>query len=212
MRRAHLLLVGLGTLGCGGYGSPVAFPVANAQYGELVPLTLQPCAQAVQLAIADLRPERSVIGQRYMQNTPGTRYPIQMQGDALVYVGNALTLRLQQAGATAPNTSQATMSIQLMQLMIDESIFFNSEYSAQTALQIVLKDSGSAQSCWQGQVYATASNYGRSASTVNYQETLDRLMDAVMTQLVKAPGFSDALCGRCTRPTATVSHWPSPAP
>jgi hypothetical protein len=207
MRRAHLLIVGcLGTLGCGGYGSPVSFPVANAEYGKLVPLALPPCAQAVQLAMTDLRRDLSVIGQRYMQNTPGTRYPIQMQGDALVYVGNALTLRLQQAGATAPNTSQATMSVQLMQLMIDESIFYNSEYSAQTSLQIVLKNSGSAQSCWQGQVSATASNYGISASTVNYQETLDRLMDAAMTQLVQAPGLSDALCGRCMNPTALVSH------
>jgi hypothetical protein len=147
-----------------------------------------------------------LIGQRYMENTPDTRYPIQMQGDALVYVGNALNLRLQQAGARAPNTSQATLSVQLLQLMLDEAIFFNSTYNAQTTLQIVLQSPGSAQACWQGQVYATASNYGHSASTVNYQETLDRLMDAAMTQLVKAPGFSDALCGKCTNASAAVGH------
>jgi hypothetical protein len=205
VRRAPLLLVYFGTVACGGYGSPASFPVATAQYGKLVPLALPPCAQAVQLALADLRPDLWVIGQRYMENTPGTRYPIQMQGDALVYVGNALSLRLQQAGAVAPNSSQATLNVQLLQLILDESIFYNSEYSAQITLAIVLKSSGSALPCWQDQVYATASNYGRSASTENYQETLDRLMDAAMTQLVKAPGFSDALCGKCTNSPA-VSH------
>lgn len=205
MRRAHLLLVCLSTVACGGYGSPASFPVATAEYGKLVP-QLPPCAQAVQLALEDLRADRSVIGQRFMEKTPGTRYPIQMQGDALVYVGNALTLRLQQAGATASGGSQATLSVQLLQLTIDESIFYNSEYTAQTTLQLALKSSSRPQPCWQGQVYATASNYGASASTVNYQETLDRLMDAAIAQMVKTPGFPDALCGKCMGLATTVSR------
>src|SRR5450755_152244 len=79
MRRSHLFLVCLGTVGCGGYGSPASFPVTTAEYGKLVP-RLPPCAQAVQLVLEDLRADRSVIGQRFMENTPGTRYPIQMQG------------------------------------------------------------------------------------------------------------------------------------
>jgi hypothetical protein len=200
------LLLSSGAVACGGYGSSASFPVATAQYSKPVPLALPPCAQEVQLAMTDQRPDPSVIGQRYMQDTPGTRYPIQMQGDALVYVGNSLVLRLKQAGANAPNTSQATMSIELMQLFIDESIYYNSEYTAVTTLHIVLKNASSSQPCWQGQVSATATNYGKSANAVNYQETLDRLMDAAIAQLVKAPGFAEALCAKCTSPAAPVTR------
>jgi hypothetical protein len=206
MRYFLLLLLSSAAVACGGYASPASFPVATAQYSKPVPLTLLPCAQQVQLAMTDQRPDPSVIGQRYMESTPGTRYPIQMQGDALVYVGNSLALRLQQAGANAPNTSQTTMSVELRQLFIDESIYYNSEYTALTTLYIVLKNTSSPQPCWQGQVNATATNYGKSAYPVNYQETLDRLMDAAIAQLVKTPGFAEALCGKCTGPPAAVTR------
>jgi hypothetical protein len=206
MRYFLLLLLCSGALACGGYASPVSFPVGTAQYSKPVPLTLPPCAQEVQLAMTDQRLDPSVIGQRYMENTPGTRYPVQMQGDALVYVGNSLALRLQQAGANVPNTSQATMSVELRQLFIDESIYYNSEYTALTTLYIVLKNAGSSQPCWQGQVNATATNYGKSANAVNYQETLDRLMDAAVAQLAKTPGFAEALCAKCTSPPAPVTR------
>jgi hypothetical protein len=201
-----LLPVAFGAVACGGYGSPASFPPASTQYGSPVPLTLPPCAQAVQVALTDQRSDPSVIGQRYMENTPGTRYPIQMQGSALVYVGDALVLRLKQAGATAPSASQGTLAVELVQLLIDEKIFYNSEYSAQTTLRLVLTTPYSGQACWQGQVNASASNYGISASTVNYQETLDRLMNAAVAELVKAPGFADALCGKCSNPTPSLSR------
>ena len=200
MRYFLLLFLSSGLLACGGYGGPAAFPAATTQYGSPVPRTLPPCAQAVQLALTDQRPDPSVIGQRYVESTPGTRYPIQMQGSVLVFVGDALVLRLKQAGAIAPNSSQGTLVVELLQLMIDEKIFYNSEYSAQTTLHLVLKTPAAVEPCWQGQVNASASNYGKSASTENYQETLDRLMDAAVAELAKAPGLADALCGRCTAP------------
>jgi hypothetical protein len=206
MRHFLLLLLSSAAVACGGYGGPAAFPPATSQYGNPVPLTLPPCAQAVQVSITDHRANPSVIGERYVENTPTVRYPIQMQGDALKYVGDALVLRLNQTGATAPNSSQGTLAVELLQLMIDEKIFYNSEYSAHMALHLVLKSPAAAQPCWEGQVNASASNYGQSASTVNYQETLDRLMDAAIAELVKAPGFSEALCGRCTSPTPPVTR------
>jgi len=121
-----------------------------------------------------------------------------MTGDVSTYVQNALTVRLKQVGAVAANTSNETMSVDLSQLMLSENVGHSSDYSAEVTFQAVVKRPGSAQACWQGPVHASATNLGSSGSTENYQETLDRVMDAATGELVRAAGFADALCGKCS--------------
>jgi hypothetical protein len=205
MRYFLVLACSVGSLACGGYGAPTYFPASSAPYGKPMLLSLPPCAQSIQIFVTDHRANPTVIGQRYEEGTPSVLYPIQLQGDTAAYVRNALGTRLQQSGANAPNTSRETLVVELLQLMIDEKIFYNSEYNAQTNFQAAIwRPDNTVQPCWQRQIIATASNYGKSASIVNYQETLDRLMDAAISELVKAPGFAEALCGQCG--AAPASH------
>ncbi|MGO9767519.1 MAG: hypothetical protein ACLPM8_17920 [Myxococcaceae bacterium] len=202
MRRSLLVVCALAAVACSHSPvAPISFPASNAQFGKPMSPSLPPCAQAVTVSVADHRANPAVIGERHPQETPTVQYPIQMTGDVSTYVQNGLTLRLKQAGAIAPNASQETMSVDLTQLYLSESVGHSSDYSADMTFQAVVKRPGSAQACWQGPVRASATNFGSSGSTENYQETLDRVLDAAMVELVRAAGFADALCGKCT-----VSH------
>jgi hypothetical protein len=198
MHRSLLVVCSFAAVACGHSPvGPISFPASNAQFGKPLLPSLPPCAQAVTVTVMDHRANPSVIGERHPQETPTVQYPIQMTGDAPTYVGNALTIRLKQAGAVAPNTAQETLSVDLSQLTLSENVGRSSDYSAVVSFLAVVKQPGSTQACWQGPITANATNFGSSGSTENYQETLDRVMDTATTNLVISPGFADALCGKC---------------
>jgi hypothetical protein len=56
---------------------------------------------------------------------------------------------------------------------------------------------GSPEPCWTGRVEGTGHNYGRSGVPENYDEALNRALDAALGKLVAMDGFFDALCDHC---------------
>jgi len=149
--------------------------------------------------VTDIRDNPSVVGRRYEQSSPTVDYPIRIQGDVPAYVRAGLDRALRVFSTSTGRPGAATLALTVTQLTVEEAIVHNSDFKGQVLLEAVLT-SPSGQSCWKGVGRGSSINAGRAGNTENYVETLNLALDRAVASLLAAPGFTDALCGRCSAP------------
>lgn len=125
-------------------------------------------------------------------------YPIKMQGDPGAYVRSGLEVAMQAAGGAPAGKTPSNLAITITEIALEEKTFYNAEFKGRIGLDAVLNRPGSSNACWSGRVSGNGQNYGKAGNPKNYQETLNRALDEASAQLLSAPGFADALCGKCS--------------
>jgi len=173
--------------------------VFRAEYSptEEAPAALRSCAAPLTLDVSDVRKDRKVVGRRFAEGRPGDEFPIQMTGDSVSYVQQALERAFERAGRPVGGETAARFSVAVTQLNIEEKVFRNAEYDGQVMMEVSLTYPGASRPCWKDRIRGVGENYGRAASPVNYQETLNRALDAATKELFDRTDFNDALCGKC---------------
>ncbi len=190
-----LPLLSLTAIACAGPSKgPVSFPAIYAPSGNLT--ALPSCAAASKIDVADGRKSKSiVVGRRFEEGAPNVDYPIQMEGELAPQLRSGLERIFKRS--VANDDSSQELDFTLRELFLEEKVFRNAEYDGRLALEAVVKAPGSSKTCWKGEVVGLGENYGKAGNPENYQQTIGRALDAAVAELVKAPGFSDALCGTC---------------
>ncbi len=194
---ASLLLV---VFACAGpRQGEMTFPAAyfSPHVGGLPP-PVPACASPVRLQVTDARQIPSVVGRRFEEEKPTVEYPIKMQGDPAAYVRSGLQGALQAAAGAPAGKAPASLAITITEIALEEKTFYNAEYRGRIGLDAVLTHPASSNACWSGRVSGNGQNYGKAGNPKNYQETLNRALDDANAQLLSAPGFTDALCGKCS--------------
>jgi hypothetical protein len=199
MPRLCVAFLSLVVFACAGPSKgEITFPAAYFRSGESLPPAVPSCTAPIQVVATDARPTPSVVGRRFEEEKPTVEYPIKMQGDAGAYVRNGVEKALQAAGGAPAGKAPANLAITITQIAVEEKTFYNAEFTGRMGLEVVLTRPTSSEPCWSGRVSGSGRNYGKAGNPTNYQETLNRALDDATAQLLRAPGFADALCGKCS--------------
>jgi hypothetical protein len=177
----------------------ITFPASyfSPHVGGLPP-PVPACASPVTLQVTDPRQTSSIVGRRFEEEKPTVEYPIKMQGDPAAYIRSGLEPALQAAGGAAAGKTPANLAISITEIALEEKTFYNAEFRGRIGLDVLLTQPASSNACWSGRVSGSGQNYGKAGNPKNYQETLNRALDEASAQLLSAPGFADALCGKCS--------------
>ncbi len=199
MPRLCVAFLSLVVVACAGPSKgEMTFPAAYFRSGESLPPAVPSCTGPIQVVVTDARPTSSVVGRRFEEEKPTVEYPIKMDGDAVAYVRNGVEKALQAPGGAPAGKASANLAITIAQIAVEEKTFFNAEFTGRISLDGVLTRPASSAPCWSGRLSGSGRNYGKAGKQINYQETLNRALDDATTQLLKTPGFADALCGKCS--------------
>ncbi len=198
MPRILLASLPLLVLACGSVRGDVAFRAAYSSSRDSVPLPVPSCAAPVQVRVTDARPTPSEVGRRFEDDQPTVSYPIKMQGDPAAYVKSGVEKTLQAAGGAPAGKTPANLVITITQITMEEKRVHLADFTAQLGLDAALTPATSSQTCWSGRVSGSGRNHGKAGNPANYQETLNRALDEATAHLLSAPGFADALCGKCS--------------
>ncbi|MCI0569709.1 MAG: YajG family lipoprotein [Myxococcaceae bacterium] len=200
MRRACFLLLSSCAVACAGAQTgATAFEPSYFTSEEMgTSRTVPSCAAPLSVVVIDGRQEQGNVGVRFTEDEPNVQYPIRMEGDVASYVQSALERALERAGQSLGTKTPGAMHVRVTQLRLEEKVFRNSEFDGKVGLEVTLAFAGSELPCWKGELTGVGENYGRAGSEVNYQETVNRALDNAADQLLSAPGFADALCGKCS--------------
>ncbi len=192
------LVVPLAVVGCAGTLSEgSSFPPSYYPSGGAVPPTIPKCAGAIGVTVTEGRDDPADVGRRFAEKQPGVDYPIKMTGDASAYVRSAMEAILKRAGNPGSGPTATNLAVKLDQLYIEEKTFSNAEYSGGVTLEVVLTVANSPTPCWKGEISGGGTNYGKSGSAENYQETLNRAVEKATSDLLRQKKFREALCGKC---------------
>ncbi len=199
MSRLCLAFVSLFVFACAGpRQGEITFPAVYFSSRDNLPPAVPSCAAPIQVVVTDARLTPSVVGRRFEEEKPTVEYPIKMQGDAGAYVRNGVEKALQAAGGAPAGKAPANLAITITQIAVEEKTFYNAEFTGQIGVDAVLTRPTSSETCWSGRVSGSGRNYGKAGNPKNYQETLNRALDDATAQLLRVPGFTDALCGKCS--------------
>jgi hypothetical protein len=198
MRFRTALLASAIAAGCAGQlNGPTAFKPAYFSSVSGVPGAVPACSGPIRVMVVDMRPEPYRAGRRFEEDRPGVEYPISLTTEAASYVGKALESALRRAGSPGAGPTPSTLAITLTQLNIEEKTYHNAEYAGSVGMEVAFHFADAAVPCWKGRAAGAGKNYGKAASQINYQETLNRALDTAMSNLLTDNGLQDALCGKC---------------
>ncbi|HEU4411729.1 MAG TPA: YajG family lipoprotein [Polyangiaceae bacterium] len=166
-----------------------------------VPLQYQPTQQPsgsygvvrgeVFVQAVDDRTEKGAIG----QNTEkAAAVPVVAADDPAAFVKSVVVRQLQSLGATVREQraeSTAQLVLHLTTFWVNETNRYRAEVRVRAE---VLDPSGERR--WEGVVVGTASNFGRSLSVVNYQETFSNATLQAADRLLSDPACTVALAKR----------------
>ena len=152
------------------------------------------CARYTSFGVADARQARSVVGKRYGEDYPDQSYPISITGDLVAAVAAGTQVAIDKALVRQGTTSNADLKLSVVNLSIEERAKFNSVFTAALALDVLVIDRRSQSIAWQSRKTGHGSNYGKRGNPVNYQETFSRSLEDVLSQIVRDPEFSRAIC------------------
>lgn len=172
---------------------PISFTAAYSPSDKLTPLPS--CATASKIDVSDDRKSKSPVGRRFEEEAPNVDYPINMDGDLAPQLKTGLERMFKRT--TADSESGKELDFSVRELFLEEKVFRNSEFDGRLAIQAVVKSAGSSKTCWKGEAVGLGENYGKAGNPENYQQTIGRALEAAVAELVKTPGFTDALCGAC---------------
>src|SRR5262249_46207040 len=192
-----LAFLSLFVLACGSHRGEVVFPAAYVASRDLSPAP-PTCSAPVQIQVTDARQTPSVVGRRFEEDKPTVEYPVKMEGDPAAYVKSGLEKSLRVGGGAASAKTPVTLAVTITQMSMEEKIVHLADFASQLSLEATLTSPTSSQTCWSGRVSGTGKNHGKGGNPTNYQETFSRALDDASDQLIKAPGFADALCGKCS--------------
>ena len=202
MTRLCVAFLSLFVFACAGPSKgEMTFPAAYYRSGEGPPPAVPSCTVPIQVVVTDARPTPSVVGRRFEEEKPTVEYPIKMEGDAGAYVRNGVEKALLAADGAPAGKAPANLAITITQIALEEKTFYNAEFSGRMGLEVILTRATSSEPCWSGRVSGLGRNYGKAGNPTNYQETLNRALDHATSELLGAPGFADAMCGKCSSPT-----------
>jgi hypothetical protein len=105
---------------------------------------------------------------------------------------------MQAAGGAPAGKAPASLAITITQIAVEEKVVHLADFTAQVGLEAALSRPATSEACWSGRVSGSGQNHGKAGNPKNYQETLNRALDEATAQLLRAPGFADALCGKCS--------------
>ena len=202
MKVPSFLLLPLCALACAGpLTGAMAFAPSYYPSGGAVPPPVPSCSGPVTVSVTDARENPNPAGRRFEENKPDVTYPIEMTGDAVAYVRDALEANLKRAGSPAGGPTASALAATLVKLNLQESTFHNAEFSGDVALDVLLSTAqGSPAPCWKGRISGAGTDYGKAGNPENYQETLNRAVEKAMADLLSQKAFQEALCGKCASP------------
>jgi len=172
-----------------GSSFPVQYLVQKPAYDAVAD-----CARYASFSVADARQARSLVGKRYGEDYPDQSYPISITGDLATAVAAGAQIAFDKALLRQGNTSNADIKFSVVNLSIEERAKFNSVYSAALALDVLVIDRRRQSIAWQSRKTGHGSNYGKRGSSVDYQETFSRSLEDALSQIVRDPEFSRAIC------------------
>jgi hypothetical protein len=150
------------------------------------------CNSISQVQVDDVRTDKT-LGVRVHESKPLTAN-VTATNDPTAWVQEGVRNVMSQNGLSA-GSDGPRLIISVDSLRTAESIWHRSTYDARVVLTDRLQ-TVSGRTCWKETVQGAASTYGYSGSIENYQETLNRALDAATLHIVEPQGFKDALC-RC---------------
>ncbi len=165
--------------------------------GEALPRA-PACAAISRLTVREMHQPANVLGSRWSEDEPKEKETVTVDVVALgAWAQDAVDRSLGRANLNTHAPGKPELRVRLIRLSVDEKAAFNSEYDALVSLEAAIHRLGSPEPCWNGRAEATAHNYGRSGTPDNYDEALNRALDAAIAKVVAMDGFFDALCDRC---------------
>jgi hypothetical protein len=144
-----------------------------------------------------------VIGQRYSEDKPAEKFSIKSDASVVSAVKDGLESGFKKANLTK-KPGRAEMKVALTYFNIDEKMFRRSEYVGRVVLEVSLVQPNSTKACWSATFQGDGNNYGYAGSPENYHETVGRALDKAVDNLVKDPGFNQAICGTCGGATSSA--------
>jgi hypothetical protein len=148
------------------------------------------CNAISQVQVSDARVDRT-LGVRTHESKP-LKANVTAAGDPAAWVHDGVQGFLEQ-NAVSIRGAGPRLLVSLESLHTVESVWHRASYDARVALTGALQ-SPAGRTCWKQSVEGSAGNYGYAGSILNYQETLNRALDAASTQLAESQGFKAALC------------------
>jgi hypothetical protein len=192
--------------------APTSFPAQYISQGgsfDAVPA----CAQYRNLAVGDLRPEKSVVGFRFSESNPSARHSISLRGDLGVPLSSAAQSAFQRVALNHSDASKVDINLRVVLIQIEEKTSLNSTYSIDVVLDVQALAGGTDQVLWSTRKSGHAWNYGQAGTELNYQETLSKGLEDALAKLLGDAEFSRALCQSSAGvPAAAVPTAPAPGP
>ena len=146
--------------------------------------------QPLAVAVSDDRQEKAAVGRNLEKE--GRPIPILAERQSPEqFVAEVVSRELGKAGVSiAPDSSQAhcTLRLAIARFWTEESSLYRGSIAAKAVL--VTKNG---KSMWSGDVVGESKRFGRSLSTENYQQTFSDAALDLVSNLLRSPGFRDAL-------------------
>ena len=170
---------------------------------EVTGLNVPPTVRLA-VTVVDNRTDKSSIGQNSEGSPPVPIYPNEPSPD--VFVRDAIAHEFANAGIpieTDAHRASKVLTLRLERLWAEET----NTYKSSIATDAQLIDS-SGRRLWQGKVTGGSERFGRSLSAENYQETLSDAVVNLVDNLLRNPGFVDALSAPAggTQPSRSRRH------
>ena len=166
---------------------PLSYSPDKAHTQSIGPLS---CNTVALVDVSDARADKATLGTRTHESLP-LKAEVTTASNVASWVESGLHAMLSQNGITHGDGPKLVVSLD--SLRTSESIWHRSSYEAHITLTGRLENSAG-KVCWSETVQGAGGNYGYSGSEVNYQETLNRALDAADLNLLKQQSFKEALC------------------
>lgn len=177
---------------------PVTFRISYKMMidpGDVKPA--KACMTAAAVQAQDSREDKGPIGLRKLESEKEAHpsSTISFSGDLVAWVESGARSLLDAAGVRLLDPGPRVV-VRLLSLKLSEETEDNSDWRGSVTL-LVEVERPEGGSCWSSEYWGTAKNWGNPHNRENYRETINHALDRALADLVKDPGFADALCNRC---------------
>jgi len=172
--------------------APLSFPMSYRFMGNAGEVSVAPtCARFAGVDTVDGRSDKSVAGQRYLEQG-GPRYDITADGDVAGWLRLGADKALSLASIEVDPDAAYSLRLTLQSLDLQESAYRQSEFDGRVVVEAALVKDG--ENAWSVREDGFAENYGRPGNPENYQETVNHALDRALAKVVNNPELRDAAC------------------
>ena len=152
------------------------------------------CAGLSKLEVVDARDDTATVGEIFKEDDPSLRDSILLEGKLTEWVGKAVREVLETAAVSLDESGAPALDVRIARFKVVSKVAFNAEFRSMIVLDVVVRDAGTREICWESRTSGVGENYGSAKRAENYVEVMSQSADRALFSLLGDAGFVNALC------------------